>query len=77
MNRDLTSSPVDRQNILNTQNGYVAVSVKRLQERKLAISSVDVPETDFGNMVGVLFKEWLWQTSSTDQAIIVRAAVSV
>jgi hypothetical protein len=102
MSRDLTNSPIDRQNILNNQyalvkveqaigiqgipfeggtvvlkeqvadflevsvrtienylerfgaelaqNGYVVISGKRLQDLKLAISGLDVPEAHFGNI---------------------------
>lgn len=102
MQKDLTTSPVDRQNILNNpyalseieraagvrgipfesrtvllkeqvatffdvtvrtvenyleryaeelaRNGYEVVKGKRLQELKLAIQSVGVPETEFGNL---------------------------
>ena len=32
------------------QNGYVVIKGKRLQELKLGISTLDVPETDFGNI---------------------------
>ncbi len=64
MSKDLTSSAIDRQNILNrtgenypdqapgqlARNGYEPLIGNRLNMLTLSIPLPDVPETDFGNI---------------------------
>lgn len=136
MNKDLTNSPVDRQNILNnpyalaeiekaagirgipfegktvvlkeqvatffevtlrtvenyleqnaeelSRNGYEVLKGNRLKDLKLAIQSLDVPETDFGNIsrapqLGVLdfraFLNFAMLITESERARLLRQAI--
>ena len=54
MNKDLTNSAVDRQNILNNPYALAELKGNRLKLFKEVIQGLDVYETDFGNITTAL-----------------------